>query len=168
MDLEAFSDWDEEDVYGRDDDFLYGLEPEEDGDGEPVDLTEFEAMAQRKIIFHKTCKLGHSADLAALLMSEAELFLNNCDYKSALVAALAANLAAADIDAFYHARKAIETIALYQLGDRKAAVATSKLVKAEKIDSVYLRQRFENTVEVLEFMPQLLGMLSGMSNRDHS
>lgn len=166
MDLEAFSDWDEEDLYGQDKDFLYGLEPEEDTEGETVDLKEFEIMAQRKITFHKTCSLGNIADLAALLMSEAELFLNNCDYKSALVAALAASQAAIDIDSFYHPRKAIETIAVYQLGDRKAAVAISKLVKVDKINSVYLRQRFENTVEVLEFMPQLLGMLSGMSNRD--
>jgi hypothetical protein len=89
-------------------------------------------------------------------MAEAELFLNRSDYRSALVGAIASDLVRGGPKS--PSRLAIETICLYQLGDRKTALALSESVATSSL-SPCLRERFVNTVEVLQFMPQLLSLL---------
>jgi hypothetical protein len=135
-----------------------------------IDLAEYQRLAERKILFHHACTLGNQLkgnSLAALFLSEAELFLNNCDYKSALITALASEMVACDYEPDSIA--AVETICLYQLGDRSQAERLGKQVTGKKISSVFLRNRFENTLEVLTFMPQLLSMLAqqGARHGDH-
>jgi len=145
-----------------DDDWLYDEEEEdflEDEEGVKIDLTEFHVLADRKLKFHFACTFGNELrgeSLAELLMAEAELFLNNCDYRSALVAALASDSVTQKIS---EPRKAIEAICLYQLGDRTGALQLSDTVNVDALLSPHLKKRFANTVEVLEFMPQWLSML---------
>ena len=147
-----------------DDDWLYDpadeLAFDQEDDSTPIDLSKYREMARRKTAFHYACTLDNylrDETLSNLFLSEAEMFLNNSDYESALVSLYAAASVPTTI------RLAIETICLYQLGDREAAIGTSSQVKdPNQIDSLFLRTRFLNTVEVLEFMPQLLGMLSQM------
>ena len=157
--MEEWSDFD----VSEGDDWLY--DPSDDlaldmNDNTDINTGEYMKMANRKLLFHSTCTYDNCLrknELANLFLSEAELFLNNSDYESALVAAYAADICKPSID-----RKAIETICLYQLGDRETAVKISSQVNPKNIQTAFLKQRFVNTVEVLEFMPQLLGMLSQM------
>ena len=122
---------------------------------EVVDVFEFEELAKKKLIFHLTCTVGSVCAAANILRSEAELFLNRSDFRAALISAIASDLAAGSPS---NTRKAIETICLYQLGDRNAALRLSQDVEAGNL-SGHLKDRFVNTVEVLQFMPQLLQML---------
>ena len=149
------------DLAFEDDDWLYDEEEEDFIEQESVklDMTEFNQLAERKLKFHFACTFGNELrgeSLAELLLAEAELFLNNCDYRSALVAALAADSIGSKTS---EPRKAIETICLYQLGDREGAMTLSDSVNVEALLSPHLKKRFVNTMEVLEFMPQLLSML---------
>jgi hypothetical protein len=148
--------WSDEDSFDEDD-FLMDDFSEE----ESVELEQFEQLADRKAKFHNACTVGNRSNLAKLFMSESELFLNNCDYRSSLTCAVAAERVC---DEMGMARKAVETIVLYQLGDRKGAIEASKKVDESELKSGYLKSRFSNTLEVLEFMPQLLSMLSNMNN----
>jgi len=151
------SEW--SDDYDHDDPYMQAADDEE----ESVDFQEFERFAKNKIKFHFACTLGPDEPQPDdLFFAEAELYMNASDYKSALIAALAA-------DSVTHSqgslrRLAVECICLYQMGARSLAVSIadrieSQVAKSSEI-SFYLKSRFLNTVEVLRFMPQLLGMLS--------
>ena len=168
-------DWSEDEAYfeqfmGKDE-FGYRDESLDDGfDDEPeeaeVDLAEIAALARRKLIINFACTLSAgSGKPINLFFSEAELYMSNGDYHSALVAAVAADQLVCETHRSIR-REAIETICLYQLGARGAALDKADLIEQKvansKEVSVYLKKRFGSTVEVLRFMPQLLGMLSSM------
>jgi hypothetical protein len=134
-----------------------------------IDYDEIMNLAEKKRKFHFACTLGPQTETASdLFFAEAELLLNAGDYKSALVAAVAADHSASSS----LRRGAIECICVYQLGSRSAALKIADIIQhaVEKSDLVssYLRTRFANTVEVLRFMPELLGMLSARGRKNYS
>jgi hypothetical protein len=159
---------------------------DDEGDhGETVDLEQFLVSARRKLIFHRTCTLGPAR--AFSLQLEAELSLANHDFESALVCALAADLLLQEersrdnqsagkfnINFFNDdenlAMQAVKMIAMYQLGDRDSAVdimgsVEQRIANSPESVSVYLRNKFQATCEVLNFMPQLLSMLKQADKR---
>jgi hypothetical protein len=160
--------WDERDLMdellmGYNDDTYEDLY-EESPIEEVIDMDEYLSLARRKLIFMAACTLGDHTS-SNMLLCEAELYMHSGDYSSALTAAIAADLVVADTYRS-NSREAIECICLYQMGSRSAAIEISDRIEASvmKSDSVsaFLKKRFANTVEVLKFMPQLLGMLSSM------
>lgn len=148
-DLMPFDDYDE-------DEDLLGSQIEE-----VIDMEEISELAKRKIIFNK-CSSISTSQYSNIYFSEAELCMHAGDYRSALIAAYAGDLVSPSLTR----KQAIECICLYQMGSRSRAVEIAdtmegKILASSEVSS-FLKKKFSNTVEVLRFMPQLLGMLSQM------
>lgn len=120
-----------------------------------VDLAEIEASAIiKRRIFFACCISVENTDS---LWMEAEMLLFFHEYRSALIAGFAADARRTP------RRAALETIALYQLGDKSAAMCIvedheSQIISCPSVSHV-LKKKFLGTCEVLRFMPQLLAML---------
>lgn len=160
----------EGDEWTEDDESFYGEGEDEDV---LIDFEEISKLAKNKLRFHFACTLGADPkNLCDLFFAEAELLLNAADYKSALVAAVAADLFVSNTESTIR-RLAIESICVYQMGARSRALEIAQkieksLVVSNTIVSSYLRNRFLNTLEVLRFMPELLGMLAGATKKNYN
>lgn len=164
------NDWSSQ---GSWDDDLMAFHDEDDHDDmissqieEVIDMEEFSELARRKLVFNKCCTISTS-QYSNIYFSEAELCMHAGDYRSALISAIAGDMVGQSL----LRRKAIECICLYQLGSRSRAIEIademeSKILASSQV-SLFLKKKFENTVEVLRFMPQLLGMLSQMKKERH-
>jgi len=166
-DDELWSEEGEDEVWWRqardqeddDDDLDDMLDDESDT---AVDMIELDLSVDRKIVLSQMSLLGMKFDdssIGAGFVLEAELLLFNHDYRSALVCARAG---ARFIDSL--AASAIEMICMYQLGDRKRAHELMNTIEARFNDkghgvSEMLTRKFFSTCEVIQFMPQLLGLL---------
>lgn len=152
---ESLSSEDWQDEWLDEDDDQLELEESE------IDFDEYKRLAERKRIFHYCSTVG-SFDLQCLL-TEAELCLSNGDYSSALVCSLAS-------DPNCDTSLAIRMICMYQLGDKKGSNEIIKKYETQIISSKYvssfLKEKFNATVEVLKFMPQLLAMMRNQGNRN--
>ena len=155
------------DAFDEDDDYFF-RESEAD-QGSAVNLKDFEASAWQRLYQHYVCAFGSSSDPSRFFLTEAELHIQAHDYKQALTCTVAAD----SIDKAHTNRvNMLKVITLYQLGDKKQAIAikdalleTGFNLDDEEIPGVsaYLIKRFRGTCEVLGMMPELLGMLRNMS-----
>lgn len=136
-----------------------------------VDMEEISELARRKVFFHRSCMIGGEStpdfDVTALLL-EAELGINNHEYKPSLICAKAAEMVAGQR---LSAARLIEMICLYQMGDRNGAEklmheiqSSSTSINKSEI-SPFLMKKFGSTCEVLTFMPQLLSMLASNTSK---
>jgi hypothetical protein len=160
-----------EDIWSEmDDDFLDDFDDDDEflTSNTSIDMAEIDRLAERKIVFHKSCLLGiQTVDfhIAALLV-ESELALNNHEYQSSLVSAKAAEKLAGET---LGAATMIEMICVYQMGDRNRAVEIMNTVESNPPPksqiSPFLMKKFSSTCEVLTFMPQLLSMLAAADNK---
>ena len=149
---EMFNDWGDNEMWDNDDML-------NDMDDVQIDMDAVSESVDRKIKYHQACILGLASGNS--LMLEAELYLAAHDYSAALVCAIASDRLNGKETL---SRKAISMICLYQLGNRRQALEIMEQYQDEVISSkevsVGLRKKFESTCEVLQFMPQLLDMIS--------
>ena len=155
-----------------DDEFLFENEHDDDDDlltsNTSVNMSEIDRLADRKIVFHRSCMLGTTTidfDIAALLL-ESELALNNHEYQASLICARAAEKLAENS---LGPATMITMICVYQLGDRNLAVELMNEIQSNPPPnsqiSPFLMKKFASTCEVLTFMPQLLSMLQAADKR---
>ena len=168
FDPEEGSDYFENDMHN--DEPPWGLDPFTADDHDvTVNLEDFKDSVWQRIFQHYVCALSSSATPANSLLTEAELHMQAYDYRQALICALAAG--SVDESETVQLRRAmIQTICIYQLGDRKAACELKETLGDEfeqECVSDYLLKRYKGTCEVLGFMPDLLGMLQGMSRENY-
>jgi len=133
-----------------------------------VDLEDFKSSVWQRIYQHYVCALGSSAVPGSALLTEAELHMLSYDYRQALICALAAG-SVDESDGVQLRRAMIQTICMYQLGDRSAACLLKEEIGEEydeEMLSSYLAKRYRGTCEVLTFMPDLMGMLQGLAKSD--
>ena len=164
-----FQDESESDYYES---FMAGGEPEFDFDEMNeaevrIDIEDYRDNVWQRLFQHYVCALKSSPTPAASLLTEAELHMQSYDYKQALTCALAA--ASVDLTEGVKLRSSmIQAISMYQLGDRKSAVGITEEIGEDfdaELISDYLMKRYKGTCEVLGFMPDLLGLLAGMTSR---
>ena len=165
FDGEEGSDYYEHDMHT--DEPPWGLDPFSADDHDvSINIEDFKESVWQRIFQHYVCALSSSATPANALLTEAELHMQAYDYRQALICALAAS-SADDSESVQLRTSMIQTICLYQLGDRTAACELKDNIGDydQECVSDYLLKRYRGTCEVLGFMPDLLGMLQGMRKK---
>jgi hypothetical protein len=149
----------------------------------PIDFEALRKEAFQVLLVRLVCRPSAESIARALLL-DAELDLLACRYHRALVNATALQLATSrghaqvgrldretqrvsytDVSGVAEEWAApalvIEMVAAYQLGDREHAVVVRDRLKEMQKESMslHLQKRFDGTSEILELVPQLLGLL---------
>ncbi|KAF4668747.1 asparagine-linked glycosylation protein [Perkinsus chesapeaki] len=157
----------------EDDDMMYdgGEDDDDDSGASPRDLVNWPTMWS--VLANSLSIHGSSVDASIDgLLIKGELAMQTYNYSMALSCSAAAQylIAASGLgsEATLIRANAIEMISAYQLGSRSAAVKIrDQLMEGFPGDSIkeagmmseYLFKRFAGTCEVLEMMPQLMGLL---------
>mmetsp|Transcript_72806 Transcript_72806/g.168759 ORF Transcript_72806/g.168759 Transcript_72806/m.168759 type:complete len:228 (-) Transcript_72806:97-780(-) len=153
---------------------LLGDEFDPSGSSRPLDMEGLRAEAWHLLVSHLVVR-PDSTSVPRTLLLEAELNLLASQYRPALVAALALQMAGDAGDAGGHGipggqwavpSGVVEMVACYQLGDRgRAVMLRDNLLKADRsLASKHLIKRFEGTSEVLELVPEFLNLLKSVEH----
>ena len=158
-------------IDGESEDLPFEMDPFSGGESDvTINIHDFKSSVWQRLFQHYVCALGSSEKPAKALLTEAELHMLSYDYRQALICALAAG-SVDDSNDVQLRRAMIQTICLYQLGDRTSACALKEEIGEafdQELISVYLLKRYSGTCEVLSFMPDFLGLLRGMKKQRDS